>query len=172
MAAVQRILGLCILAAGSLIGIASGNYYVLVMAITCGLILMSLSKLFDINRDKYHLLLGIPLTKSQINLIKNRSPHYRVESRVFKIYPQQDPIYPIIMLDHERYMRAKVFYNYLSQEEYCYKFELPGHEPIALNCSTSYYSGVDLFEHEDQVFVKISSLPVKLTVHNRRIIME
>ncbi|MCQ6560757.1 hypothetical protein [Paenibacillus mendelii] len=172
MTTVQRILGLCILLAGSLIGLASGNYYVLVMAITCGFVLMSLSKLIDMNRDNNHRLLGMPLTTSQINQIKSRSPHYQIESPIFDIYPQQNPVYPFMMLDNERYIRAKVFYNYLSQEGYCYTFELPGHESIALHCSTFYYSGVELFEHEDQVFVKISSLPVKLTILNRKIIME
>jgi len=169
---IQSILGLCILLGGSLIGLTSGNYFVLVMAVTCGFLLMSLSKLIDISKDNNHRLLGLPLTKSQINQIKGRSPHYLIESPIFDIYPQKNPIYPLIMLDNERYIRAKVFYNYLSQEEDCYKFELPDHESIAINCSSFYYSGVDLFEHEDQVFVKLSKLPVKLTIHSSRVIME
>lgn len=172
MTTIQSILGLLILVTGALAGIASGNVMLLLMAITCGFVLLSMSKLVNYNREIHHKLLGLPLTKNQIDQIKKHSPLFRIASPWITIYPQQDIQYPLLILDDERYIRARVFYRYLSQEENRYTFDLPGHEPVVLGCSKVYYKGVELFEDEDQVFVKISRLPVKLTIINDRIVIE
>ncbi|UVI28264.1 hypothetical protein [Paenibacillus spongiae] len=172
MTTIQSILGVLILLTGTFAGIAGGNFFVLITAVTCGLVLISLSKLLNYNREIHNKLLGLPLTKNQIFQIKKRSPLFRIESPWIDIYPQQGIAYPLLFLDDERYLRARVFYRYLSQDENLYTLELPGHEPVVLSCSKFYYKGVELFEDEEQVFVKISVLPVKLTFNNDRIIID
>ncbi len=170
MNTLQSIAGLLILLFGTFVGIVAGNYFVVILSVTSGFLIMTLSKLVDINRDSNHRLLGIPLTKSQINTIINNSSIFYVESNKIKIYPSNEAIYPLIILDNEKYIRAKVFYNYLSQVEYQYTFEFPD-ETITLECADNYYPGVDLYNQGEQVLVKLSALNINLKIYKDRIIL-
>jgi hypothetical protein len=172
MTTVQSMIGFLILVFGAFAGITSSNYFVLISSIVGGCVLISLSRLIDINKDASHKLLGIPLTKSQINTIINHSPNFSVESSFADVYPEEASLYPLIKLDDDYYIRAKVFYTYMSQQEYEYTFDLPGKSPFVFSCSSYYYKDADLFEHGDQVFVKLAALGIKPVIYKDRLLLK
>jgi hypothetical protein len=140
------------------------------LSILGGFLLMSLSKIIENNEGIHHKLLGLPLTKNQLRTIIDNSHKYRIESDLFEVYPGP---YPLICLDDEYYIRAKLFYKYLSQSGNEYTFELPNVEPIIMYCAPFYHKGVDLFDYGDWVFVKISKLDLSLKFHpDTKIILE
>lgn len=167
----QSIIGLLFLVIGTIVGIAMGNYLVLIICITSGFLLISLSRLVDNLTDINHKLLGLPFTTSQLNTILKYSSKYYVESSTFDVYPDNETLYPLINLENEFYVRAKVFYKYLSQNEHQYTFSLPEKEPVVLNCSSSYYQGVDLFQYGEQVLVKLSVLNINTSIYKDRVIL-
>lgn len=170
MNTLQSIAGLLILLFGTFVGIVSGNYIIVMAGVTCGFLLLSLAKLLDQSRDSHHRLLGIPLTKSQIQTIIANSAVFTVESDSIDVYPSKDAQYPLIVLDNEKYIRAKAFYKCLSQDDYQYTFQLP-HGTIVLDCSDMYYPGVDLVDLGDQVLVRISALQLSTKVLKSRLIL-
>lgn len=168
----QSIIGLLILIFGTVAGVYSGNLLILIISFTSGFLLISLSKMVDNLTDINHKLLGLPFTTSQLNTILKYSPQYFVESSTLDVYPDNETLYPLINLENEFYIRAKVFYKYLSQNEHQYTFSLPEKEPIVLNCSSSYYQGVDLFQYGEQVLVKLSVLKLNISIYKDRVILK
>lgn len=170
MNTLQSVAGLLILLFGSFAGIVSGNYFIVMVGVTFGFLLLSLAKLLDQSRDSHHRLLGIPLTKSQIRTIIANSSILAVKSESVDVYPSKDAQYPLVVLDNEKYIRAKVFYKCLSQTDHQYTFQLP-HETIVLDCSDIYYPGVDLVDLGDQVLVRLSALKLSTKVIQSRLIL-
>lgn len=170
MNTIQSIAGLLILLFGTFVGIVSGNYFIVMVGVTCGFLLLSLAKLLDQSRDSHLRVLGIPLNRSQIRTIIANSAIFAVESESIDVYPGKDVQYPLIVLDNEKYIRAKVFYKCLSQADDQYTFQLP-HETIVLHCSDHYYPGVDLIDLGDQVLVRLSALKLSTKVLKSRLIL-
>lgn len=168
----QSIIGLLILIFGTVAGVYSGNLLILIISFTSGFLLISLSKLVDNLTDINHKLLGLPFTTSQLNTILKYSPQYYVESSTLDVYPDNETLYPLINLENELYIKAKVFYKYLSQNEHQYTFRLPEKGAIVLNCSSAYYQGVDLFQYGEQVLVKLSVLKLNISIYKDRLILK
>lgn len=134
------------------------NLFLASLGVFAGLLLLAVSKVVDYVHDLHTQSLGIPWSDSQLRKIKLKSRKLKVASSSLKIHAEVDAEYPILHLDGERYVRIKAFLNYLSQEERSYKLELPERDPIVLSCAIDYYPGVEMFELDDQVYIRLSCL--------------
>lgn len=165
--------GYSLLVIGSVMGLLMGSLIVILFSLLAGLLLVSVAKLESISQALYLTQSGLPLTETQMGRIIQRSPQFHVESQSFDVYPKTESArYHLIYLHQEYYIRVRVFYEYLRQEEDEYRFLLPGREPIILILSDRYLAGVELFEHQQQVFVKLSSLGLKCRIKNEHLILE
>lgn len=167
-------MGILVLVFGLFLGFVSNNLIIILLSIVGGLILLGISKIIEILEAISHKYLQIPFTLNQIWKIIKNSSQYEVASTTFEIHlsPKGDIIYPLVILDNEFYLRARVFYKYLSQSENEYKFELPKQEPVIITKSLSYYKGVELFDFRDQVFVKLKKINVKPIIEGKKLILE
>ncbi|SFI76013.1 hypothetical protein SAMN02799624_02056 [Paenibacillus sp. UNC496MF] len=170
MTTFQSWLGLVILMLGSIAGIYVRNVTVIVLCVTIGLVLLSLATIAESAQGAYHRSLGLPMTRNQLRTILRQSPTYAFESGLFEAYPNADraPGYPLLRLDGEYYVRVKLFYPYLRQEDTAYTFALPGRAPAVLDCEAYYRAGADLFEHDERVYVRLAALGLRLRVRGAR----
>lgn len=153
--------GILLLIIGVFIGFPSGNGIVILLSVVGGLLLMGVSKLIAILEQIYLKVLQQPFTYNQVSTIIKNSNSYFVESESFHVYPEDQAQYPLIYLDGDYYMRARVFMKYLSQNVYEYTFSFPDQAPITLNRLDYYEKGVELFAFEDQVIVLLNRLNLK-----------
>jgi hypothetical protein len=80
--------------------------------------------------------------------------------------------YPLLLLDDEYYIRARMFYKYLSQVQNDYRFKLPEQEPITLHRSDHYFKSVELFAYEEHVFVLLRKINYRATIAGNKLILE
>ncbi|MFX3635099.1 MAG: hypothetical protein ACE3L7_19175 [Candidatus Pristimantibacillus sp.] len=160
MFTIQRILGYGLLFFGLLMTLMTGEFSVGPLIIFAGFILVSLSEIIRLMQGTYQITLGLPPTSEQLHFIIQHSPKWLVSSQSLAIYPLNETEYPIIRLHGESYIRARAFLKYMEQKEMEYRFHFPDLAPIVMNCTSFYSPGVDLFEFNDQVFVKLSELPL------------
>lgn len=156
----QRIVGYGLILFGIIMSFTGVGINIGVTLMFAGFVLVSLAEMVRIMRGTYLTTLGLPPTKEQLHTIISHSPKWLVSSNSLTIYPNNDTEYPVIHLHGEQYIRSRVFRPYMEQTEMEYRFSFPGREPIIMNCTTNYSPGVDLFEFNDQVFVKLSELPL------------
>ncbi|MDF2661512.1 MAG: hypothetical protein K0Q94_4303 [Paenibacillus sp.] len=166
------VVGLFVLVAGTFAGILESDILIVVCSVAGGLILVSLWKIWNVLQKIHYRLLGIALTDSQLNTIVKHSGKYAVESDLFDVYPDSNTPYPLLMLDGELYIRARLFRDYVEQEEDRYQFSLPDREPVELKFSDRYVPGAALFGHGDQVFVSVSRLGLTPVFYKDRIRLE
>ena len=157
MIVIQRIIGYSIVFACIVGGIISGNFNIIFYGLVGGLILVSLARIVEYLQDISERSLGIPLSNQQIRKIKIKSEEIKVISNTLEINPKVE-LYPLLKLDNEYYLRARALLKYLSQKDRNYTFNFPNREPIILTCAIRYRLGVNMFELDEQVFVKLSSL--------------
>lgn len=167
-----QVLGLLVIVLGSPIVLFTENIFFGIISLVGGALVLGVSKMIEQLQDMNHKILGISLTDSQINTIIRNSRSYHIESEVFPVYPDNETKSPLIVLEGEYYINARLFKNNLKHEEYEYRLALPGKEQIVMNLSEYYYKGVLLFKWHDQLLLKISAVPLTLTMNKDRIIFE
>ncbi|MFC4811473.1 hypothetical protein [Paenibacillus sp. GCM10023250] len=170
MTTFQSWLGLVILMLGTIVGIFTRSMTVIVLCVTIGLVLLSLATIAESAQGAYHRALGLPMTRNQLRTILRQSPTYAFESGLFDAYPNADraPGYPLLRLDGEYYVRVKLFYRYLRQEDTAYTFALPSRAPAVFDCEAYYREGADLFEHDERVYVRLAALGLRLRIRGAR----
>lgn len=122
-----------------------------------GFVLIALSQLMDAARVMRDRALGIPLSDGQIRLIRAKTRAVAVISNTLTLQPPE-PSYPLLTLDGEPYIRARVLVRYLTQNGNAYTFHFPEMEPKTVICAAHYRPEVRLFELDDEVYVKLSLL--------------
>ncbi|WP_123040164.1 hypothetical protein [Cohnella candidum] len=172
MAILLMIAGGLIFVLGIFIGIADESLIFILLSVIGGLLLIGLSKIIELLEGITHRSLGVPYTHDQIRTILQSSLEYPVEAEGIAPYPDSDTPYPLLHLDGETYMRARVFRNYLSQDGSLYTFAFPDRPPEVLRRMQGYYPGAELFAHEDQVYVKLSRIRLKPRVEGHKLILE
>ncbi|GGG76808.1 hypothetical protein [Paenibacillus radicis (ex Gao et al. 2016)] len=116
--------------------------------------------------------LGLPPSKEQLQRIIHATPQLAVTSSSLTISPVDGSEYPVIELDGEKYVRGRAFVRYMSQFGNRYSFEFPNTDKLELRCSVDYSKGVPLFGYEEQVFIKLSVLPITYRFEAERLIVE
>lgn len=157
MVSIQRIIGFLIIISCVVGGFISGNFIIIFYGVVGGFILVSLSYVVEHLQDISERALGIPLSNQQIRKIKINSEEIKVTSNTLDINPKDD-LYPLLRLDNEYYLRAKALIKYLSQEDRKYTFHFLNRKPLIYTCAIRYRPGINMFELDEQVFVKLSSL--------------
>ncbi|MFC4776762.1 hypothetical protein ACFO9Q_08215 [Paenibacillus sp. GCM10023252] len=165
---IQVLLGYLFIAVGIWLAIV-GGIGPGVLLIAGGISMIILSWIFDMVKDMYDDRLGLPMKASRLMRLQRSAMKVVVRSDSFQPYPEGDREYPLLILDGEMYLRAKVFLNGLSQEKSTYTFQFPGQEPLVLECSPSYRKGVDLFEAGEYVFVRLAALPYKTSLYKNEL---
>ncbi|WP_054955571.1 hypothetical protein [Paenibacillus dakarensis] len=155
--------GLLVLVFGVIYGILSENPMIILVSVVGGFILMGVYKMIEILEGIHHRVLQVPFTENQLHTIITFSKPYKIVSKAFEIHPnpQGNPIYPLIKLDNDYYLRARVFNKYLSQLDNMYTFKLPNQARVTLSSSMSYQEGAGLFQFHDQVFVRLKDINIK-----------
>ncbi|MFD7521778.1 hypothetical protein [Paenibacillus chitinolyticus] len=171
MTTIQSIVGLFLIVFGTFISFSAGNLPAAFISLVGGFILMSLSKLVDLQQGAYLKALGVPVTGDQLHLIVNYSPEYAVESADFNVYPESHKEYALIHLEGELYLSVQVFKNVITQVENEYTFRFPGREPISLHRTLSLYKGAELFEYGGLAFVRISALNLVGSICEDRLLL-
>lgn len=167
----QRILGYAALLLGLLI-VLSGQVIEAAMFAAAGFVLISLAELVRLQQGMYHLALGLPLKHEQIHHILRRTPPVKVTSTSLSIHPFNETEYPLLELHGEYYLRAKAFIPYMEQSETEYRFAFPETALVLLICEPRYRKGSRLFQYNDQVFVKLSALPLSVEKEGDRLHVE
>ncbi|MCM3628843.1 hypothetical protein M3194_15980 [Paenibacillus glycanilyticus] len=167
----QRVLGYAAILFGVFMIFSSAFVQGAVFA-AAGFVLISLAELVRLQQGTYHLALGLPLKNEQINDIMRRTPPSKVTSSSLNIHPFDGAEYPLIRLHGESYIRAKVFVPYIVQTEMEYRFAFPNAEPVLLICEPRYSLDSRLFQYNEQVYVKLSELPLKYQTEGDRLRME
>ncbi|QGG55663.1 hypothetical protein [Paenibacillus sp. B01] len=162
--------GVVLLAFGAF-ALLSGQWPAFAGGLFGGLLLMALSRIIDLLEDIARQRSGAPYETGQFARLIRRSPVYAVESELFDVHlnPRGGREYPLIRLDGETYLRARVFLSYLRQDDDKYTFELPEREPVTLSRISGYAVGADLFESQEQVFVKLRALGLRAVVDGKRV---
>ncbi|MEC0244429.1 hypothetical protein P4H65_01185 [Paenibacillus chitinolyticus] len=171
MTTIQSITGLFLLVFGTFFSFSAGNLPAAFISLVGGFILMSLSKLVDLQQAAYLKALGLPVTGDQLHLMMKYSPEYAVESADFNVYPGSHKEYALIRLEGELYLSVQVFKNVMTQEENEYTFRFPGREPISFHRTLSLYKGAELFEYGGLAFVSISALNLVSDIREGRLLL-
>ncbi|GMK46671.1 hypothetical protein PghCCS26_38000 [Paenibacillus glycanilyticus] len=137
-----------------------------------GFVLVSLAELVRLQQGMYHLALGLPLKNEQIHKILRRTPPVKVTSTTLSIHPFNETEYPLLELQGESYLRVKAFIPYIEQSETEYRFTFPESALVLLICDPRYSQGSRLFQYNDQVFVKLSALPLSVQKEGDRLRVE
>ncbi|SFE43165.1 hypothetical protein SAMN05216378_3091 [Paenibacillus catalpae] len=137
-----------------------------------GFVLISLAELVRMQQGTYHLALGLPYKNEQINEIIKRSTPVKVFSTGLSIHPFDGTAYPLLQLHGESYLRAKAFIPYIEQSEMEYRFSFPDVDPVLLLCEPRCGQGSSLFQFNEQVFVKLSALPLTIKREGDRLRIE
>ncbi len=172
MRSALNVMGFVLLGFGLLLGLAGKNLVLIFGGLFCCLTLLALSRIIKLVEPLHNQALHIPFTTSQLLAILHKSPAFSVDSPHFEVYPNNEIPYPLPLLDGEYYIRAKVFYSYLSQEGSAYTFSLPDARPETLHCSYSYYNGADLFSVNDQVYVRLRKLGLTPNMVGNKAVLE
>ncbi|TCN00677.1 hypothetical protein EV294_101125 [Paenibacillus sp. BK033] len=167
----QRILGYAALLFGLLVSF-SGQIAEAGMFAVAGFVLVSLAELVRLQQGMYHLALGLPLRNEQIHKILRRTSPVKVTSTTLSIHPFNETEYPLLELQGEAYLRVKAFISYIEQSETEYRFTFPDSAPVLLICDPRYSQGSRLFQYNDQVFVKLSALPLSIEKEGDRLRVE
>jgi hypothetical protein len=166
----QRLLGFAAILFGVII-LFSNILAGLIVAVA-GSVLVSLAELVRMQQGTYHLALGLPYKNEQINEMIKLSQPMKVFSSGLTIHPHDDTAYPMLRLHGEYYLRAKAFVPYIEQQEMEYKFVFPDTEPVLLLCELRCRQGSNLFQFNEQVFVKLSALPLAIQMEGDKLRIE
>ncbi|GLX67656.1 hypothetical protein [Paenibacillus glycanilyticus] len=167
----QRIAGFAAVVFG-LIMMILGLFWQGAIVAFAGFVLASLAELVLVQQSKYHLALGLPYKDEQINLMLKRSTPVKVSSGGLSIHPLDGTAYPLLQLHGDYYLRAKAFIAYIEQNETEYRFAFPDVEPVLLASEPRCRQGSSLFQFNDQVFVKLSALPLAIQLEGDRLRIE
>ncbi|QJC51499.1 hypothetical protein HGI30_08015 [Paenibacillus albicereus] len=165
--------GMLLLLVGAM-GLISGDWLLIAAGLFGGLVLLALSRIIDLLEDISRQRSGAPFAAGQLAKLMRRSPARSVESELFDVHlnPRGGREYPLLHLGGEAYLRARVFLSYLRQDGDQYTFELPGQEPVTLSRTSGYAEGADLFEFQEQVFVKLRAIGMRAVVDGQKVKLE
>ncbi|QHW33051.1 hypothetical protein GZH47_21105 [Paenibacillus rhizovicinus] len=168
------IVGVLVLIIGIFFGFADENLGVIIASVVGGFILLGIARLIELLEGISLHLLKVPVTFNQLRNIIMNSTTYRIESASFDIHPNAkgEPMYPLVILDNAYYLRARVFYAYLSQSEDKYTFALPEQDPVVIHTADSYYKGVSLFNYQDHVYVKLNAIRLIPNIEGNKLVLE
>ncbi|WP_042164271.1 hypothetical protein [Paenibacillus gorillae] len=137
-----------------------------------GFVLISLGELILLLKGMHDRQLGLPPSKEQLHRIIQATPKLEVFSGSLTISPVNGTEYPVIELDGEKYVRGRAFVRYMSQTGNRYSFEFPNTDKLELRCAVNYSPGVSIFGYQEQVFVKLSVLPIAYRFEAEKLIVE
>jgi hypothetical protein len=163
----QRLLGFAAILFGLIIMFS--NILTGLIVAAAGSVLVSLAELVRMQQGTYHLALGLPYKNEQINEMIKLSQPVKVFSSGLTIHPFDGTEYPLLLLHGEYYLRAKAFVPYIEQQEMEYKFVFPDTEPVLLLCEPRCRQGSSLFQFNDQVFVRLSALPLAIQLEGDKL---
>ncbi|RED66146.1 hypothetical protein [Cohnella lupini] len=168
------IMGIIVLVFGIFFGFASGNLTLLLAGFVAGPLLLGIAKIIQILEGLDHKLLRIPYSLDQVWKVIKSSTIYEMESKDFEVHPnvKGNTQFPLVLLDDEYYLKARVFKKYFKEEENEYLFELPKQEPITLQKSYSYYPGVELFDFRDHLYVLLKKINVYPNIEGNKVTLE
>lgn len=168
----QSVLGYVILVITIVVAIMGGWPFVPI-GLFMGFVLISLSRILSHLEVMRNHQMGLPLKRSTIQLLEAESSNYPVVSESLKLTPDEDPVYKLLKLDGETYIRLKVFMEYIvDQQEREYLLHFPDSAPFRLLSSENYSKGDDLFDYHHMVYAKLSAFPVRWWVERGEIHIE
>ncbi|MCC3371766.1 hypothetical protein [Cohnella sp. REN36] len=153
-------------------GIVTNQFIFMLLSVVGGFLLMGQSKLVELAEGTQRLLAKLSESNGSVAHAVRSSAEYPIETDVFEVYPALDARYPLVVLDHEPYLRVKAFIKHVSQQGDEYKFRLPGMEPIVLRRSDAYFQGVELFAFEEQVLVMLRKLGCRAKVAGGKLMID
>lgn len=158
MMGIMSMIGYVIITLSVIVGLSTNNLFLTFLGVFAGLVLIAISKIVDYLHDLHTQALGLPWSDAQLRRIKTRSRQMKVISSSLQIHAEVDTEYPVLRLDGEHYVRVKALYDYLTQDGRTYTLRLPGREPILLSCAIDYFPRVEMFELDEQVYIRLSCL--------------
>ncbi|MGZ9584483.1 hypothetical protein [Paenibacillus marinisediminis] len=161
-----KVIGIVMIGWGTMLGVNVAEPITVIVSILGGCVLMALGQFVDIFEDmRNRHSLELPLSKQQVRTIIRHSTRYQFISNDLKLYSGDRKEYPLVLLEGEQYIRASLFHEYMAIDINEYTFAFPERASVILHSHYSYYPGVELFELDDALFVKVTSLGITLTLH-------
>ncbi|CAI6029621.1 hypothetical protein [Cohnella sp. JJ-181] len=171
MRTLLEMFGFVIMVGGTVVGVMSGSFSLIVFSLVGGLVLLALSHLIGIAESVQARVLDLPPT---LDTVRNRIRHasdYAVTAADIEIYPAQGAMHSLVELDENLYMRTFAFMKHLSVLDRRYSFSLPGREPVELHGADRYFQGADLFSVDGYAYVKLSAIGLAADREGDRILL-